>query len=199
MPEIVTHQHLLRAMDALMDNAEVVEDTLARRIRSLMDHDLTVVFYDLTTVRIHGEARLEDDICAFGTSKETGGIAHQFVLGEVQTADGLPPVHTAHPGNVAETRTLQGTLHKVLQCFPIQCVVLVADRGLLNLDNIGELTAMADQGGRRLEFILAVPAQSYSDLAETSQMARLRRTGRAGRGPLCRPSPHCGPWRFAGP
>lgn len=169
MPDTVTHQHLLRAMDALMDNTDAVEDALARQIRPLVDHDLTVVFYDLTTVRIHGEARLEDDIRAFGMNKETGGIARQFVLGVVQTADGLPLMHTVHPGNVAETRTLQGMLQKVLQRFPIQRVVLVADRGLLSLDNIGELTAMADQGGRRLEFILAVPARRYSDLAETFQ------------------------------
>jgi hypothetical protein len=46
---------------------------------------------------------------------------------------------------------------------------LVADRGLLSIDNIGELTAMADQDGRRLEFILAVPARRYGDLVETFQ------------------------------
>ena len=55
MPEGVTHQHLLRAMDALMDHAEVVEIELARQIRPLVDQDLAIVFYDLTTVRIHGE------------------------------------------------------------------------------------------------------------------------------------------------
>ena len=108
MPETVTHQHLLRAMDALMDNAEGVEEALARQIRPLVDHELTMVFYDLTTVRIHGEARLEDDVRAFGMNKETGGIARQFVLGVVQTAEGLPLMHTVHPGNVSETKTLQG-------------------------------------------------------------------------------------------
>ncbi len=40
-------------------------------------------------------------------NKERGGIARQFVLGIVQTADGLPLMHTVHPGNVAETKTLQ--------------------------------------------------------------------------------------------
>jgi hypothetical protein len=54
MPETVTHQHLLRAMDALMDHAERVEIELAQQIRPLVDRDLAVVFYDLTTVRIHG-------------------------------------------------------------------------------------------------------------------------------------------------
>lgn len=167
MPREITHQHLLRAMDALMDHAEAVEAALARQIRPLVDRDLAVVFYDLTTVRIHGEGQLEDDVRAFGMNKETGGIARQFVLGVVQTAEGLPLMHTVHPGNVAETKTLQAMLQTVLQRFPVQRVILVADRGLLSLDNIGELTALAGQGGRRLEFILAVPARRYAELVET--------------------------------
>lgn len=167
MPEGVTHQHLLRAMDALMDHAEVVEIELARQIRPLVDHDLAIIFYDLTTVRIHGEGEVSDDLRAFGLNKETGGIARQFVLGVVQTAEGLPLMHTVHPGNMAETKTLQAMLKTVLQRFPVQRVILVADRGLLSMDNIGELTAMADHGGRKLEFILAVPARRYGELAET--------------------------------
>ncbi len=167
MPAKVEHHHLLRAMDALMDNVDRVEAELARQIRPLVDHELTMVFYDLTTVRIHGEARLEDDVRAFGMNKETGGIARQFVLGVVQTADGLPLMHTVHPGNMAETKTLQGMVQTVLQRFPIKRIILVADRGLLSLDNIHHLTDMADKGGRKLEFILAVPARRYGDLVET--------------------------------
>lgn len=169
MPETVTHQHLLRAMDALMDHVDGVEDALARQIRPLVDHDLAVVFYDLTTVRIHGEGAVDDDIRAFGMNKETGSIARQFVLGVVQTAEGLPLMHTVHPGNVGETKTLRGMLQTVLQRFAVQRVILVADRGLLSLENIGELTSLADQGGRKLEFILAVPARRYADLVETFQ------------------------------
>ena len=80
MPAKVEHQHLLRAMDALMDNVDRVEAELAKQIRPLLDRDLTMVFYDLTTVRIHGEGKVEQDIRAFGMNKETGGIARQFVL-----------------------------------------------------------------------------------------------------------------------
>jgi len=169
MPETVTHQHLLRAMDALMDHADAVEGALAKQIRPLVDRDLAMVFYDLTTVRIHGEGAVADDLRAFGVNKEIGGIARQFVLGVVQTADGLPLMHTVHPGNVGETKTLQSMLQTVLQRFPVQRVILVADRGLLSLENIGELTALADRDGRKLEFILAVPARRYADLVETFQ------------------------------
>ena len=45
--------------------------------------------------------------------------------------------------------------------------LLVADRGLLSLDNIGALTELAKEGGRTLEFILAVPARRYGELVET--------------------------------
>ena len=76
-------------------------------------------------------------------------------------------LHTVHPGNVGETKTLQGMLQTVLQRFPVQRVILVADRGLLSLDNIDALTSLAEQGGRTLEFIQAVPARRYGDLVET--------------------------------
>ena len=167
MPSKVEHHHLLRAMDALMDHVDRVEMELAKQIRPLVDRDLAVVFYDLTTVRIHGEGAVEDDLRAFGMNKEVGGIARQFVLGVVQTAEGLPLMHTVHPGNVAETKTLQTMLATVLARFPIQRVILVADRGLLSLENIGELTALSERGDRRLEFILAVPARRYAELVDT--------------------------------
>jgi hypothetical protein len=167
MPEKVEHHHLLRAMDALMDHVDRVEGELAKQIRPLVDRNLTVVFYDLTTVRIHGEGEVEEDLRACGMNKETGGIARQFVMGVVQTAEGLPLMHTVHPGNVAETKTLQAMLATVLRRFPIERVILVADRGLLSPDNIGALTELAKEGGRTLEFILAVPARRYGELVET--------------------------------
>jgi hypothetical protein len=129
-------------------HVDPVESELSQaRSGPLVDRDLSVVFYDLTTVRIHGEGEVEEDLRAFGMNKETGGIARQFVLGVVQTAEGLPLMHTVHPGNVAETKTLQAMLATVLQRFPIERVILVADRGLLSLDNIGALTGTR-QGGR---------------------------------------------------
>jgi len=167
VPEQVTHQQLLRAMDALIDNVDAVDAALSRQMRPLIDQELSIVFYDLTTVRIHGESDLPEDLRRYGMNKDTGGIARQFVLGVVQTADGLPLMHTVHPGNVAETKTLQGMLARVLARFPIQRVVLVADRGLLSVDNITELTDMAAASARVLEFILAVPARRYAELAET--------------------------------
>jgi hypothetical protein len=201
MPETVTHQHLLRAMDALMDRAERVEIELARQIRPLVDQDLAVVFYDLTTVRIHGEGEVADDLRAFGMNKDVGGVARQFVLGVVQTAEGLPLMHTVHPGNVAETKTLQAMLQTVLARFPIQRVILVADRGLLSLESCPSRRHRFKPDGRRRTDRTGGPGRAETRIHPGRAGPSLRRAGRDlpqpclhrrrfGRGVLRRSSPH---------
>ncbi len=167
MPETVTHDQLLRTMDALMDHAEAVQTRVAAQLKPMLDQQLSVVFYDLTTIRIHGEGEVAHDVRAFGLNKQTGGIARQFVLGVVQSAEGLPLMHTVHAGNVSETTTLTAMLESVLQRFAIERVIVVADRGLLSLDNVAELTALATSTSRQLQFILAVPARRYRALGGT--------------------------------
>lgn len=167
MPAAVTHDQLLRTMDALMDRSEAVEASVGKLLRPMLDQQLSVVFYDLTTIRIHGEGKVANDLRAFGMNKETGGIARQFVLGVVQSAEGLPLMHTVHAGNVSETKTLKAMLAEVLKRFPVERVIVVADRGLLSLDNVAELGELATTTKRQLQFILAVPARRYAELGGT--------------------------------
>lgn len=170
LPEVnsaaMTHQHLLRSMDALMDHSSAVDEVVAGLLRPLVDQDLSLVFYDLTTIRAAGLSEQADDVRQFGMSKE-GIIARQFMLGVVQTAEGLPIYHEVFDGNQAEAPTLIPTLKKVLERFPhIQRLIVVADRGLLSLDNIEELGKVKLPGERMLEFILAVPGRRYGDFVE---------------------------------
>jgi hypothetical protein len=131
----ITPQPLRRSMDALIDRQREVEALLARRLRPLIDHELSVVFYDLTTIRVEGRVHLADDLRQLGLAKE-GLIARQCLLGVVQTAEGLPIYHQVLAGNTAETKTLLSTLRTVLERFPsVRRLILVADRGLLSLDN----------------------------------------------------------------
>lgn len=159
----ISHQQLLRSMDALVDRQREVEALLARRLRALIDHELSVVFYDLTTIRVEGEVELANDLRQFGMAKE-GLIARQCLLGVVQTAEGLPIYHEVLAGNSAETATLLTTLRTVLERFPrVRRVILVADRGLLSLDNLEALQAIRLPGGQALEFIIAVPGRRYPE------------------------------------
>lgn len=161
--EAITHQHLLRAMDALMERRETIRKGLSVRLLPLIDRELSVVFYDLTTIRIHGEGEVEGDLRRYGRSKELAGPARQCVLGLIQSADGLPLDFELFEGNVAEVTTLTPMLERTLKRYPITRVIVVADRGLLSLDNIAEVEQLDLGKGRSLEYILAVPAGRYRD------------------------------------
>ena len=165
-PKTVTHQQLLRSLDALIDHQHEVDAVVAGLLRPLIDQDLSVVFYDLTTIRSEGLSQMAGDVRKFGMAKE-GLIARQFMLGVVQSAEGLPIYHEVFDGNAAETRTLLPTLTKVLERFPsVQRLVLVADRGLLSLDNLEALKAIELASGKPLEFIIAVPGRRYNEFIE---------------------------------
>ena len=162
----VTHQQLLRSMDALMEQQDAVDGVMSALLRPMVDHDLSVVFYDMTTIRAEGLSTQDADVRKFGMAKE-GLIARQFMLGMVQTSEGLPIYHEVFDGNTAETKTLLPILSKVMERFPhIRRLVLVADRGLLSLDNLKALQAIKLGQGQALEFILAVPGRRYHEFAD---------------------------------
>lgn len=139
---------------------------VANLLRPLIDQELSVVFYDMTTIRTEGTSDQEGDVRRFGMAKE-GLIVRQVMLGVVQTGDGLPIYHEVFAGNTAESPTLLPTLKTVLERFPsIRRVVLVADRGLLSLDNLEALSEIRLESGEPLEFVLAVPGRRYSEFAE---------------------------------
>jgi transposase len=163
------HQHLLRAMDVMDQYSDKLGDRLARLMRPLIDQDLSVVFYDLTTVVVTGQTDLEDDVRAYGMAK-SGLVERQFMLSLVQTAEGLPIAHEVHPGNTAEAKTLLPMIRGLLARYPLKRVVLIADRGLLstaNIEELGKLQAQLKADGRdvAVQYILAVPAARYGDFA----------------------------------
>jgi transposase len=161
----IGHQQLLRTMDALIAHQPVLDEALACAVRPLIDAQLSVVFYDMTTIGVEGITDQDEDVRQFGMSK-AGIIARQFMLGLVQTAEGIPLYHEVFEGNTAEVSTLKSSLQKVMDRFAIQRVVAVADRGLLSLGNLAELQAMVTPSGKPLEFIVAVPGRRYSEFAE---------------------------------
>jgi transposase len=163
--ESLNHQHLLRAMDALVEHKDAVDDVMAGLLRPLVDQDLAVVFYDMTTIRAAGLSEQQDDVRKFGMSKE-GVVARQVMLGVVQTAEGLPLYHEVFDGNTAEVTTLKGVIQKIVKQFPIKRIIAVADRGLLSTDNLTDLQTITLPGGGVLEFILAVPGRRYGDFVE---------------------------------
>jgi len=73
---------------------------------------------------------------------------------------------------VAETSTLASAIAEVTRNYPVQRIILVAERGLLSVDNLAMLDALKVAGGP-LEYIVAVPGRRYAEsfqvLAEVVQ------------------------------
>ena len=79
----------------------------------------------------------------------------------------MPIYHEVFDGNASETKTLLPTVTKVLTRFPgVRRLILVADRGLLSLDNLESLQAIRLNSGQTLEFIIAVPGRRYHEFAD---------------------------------
>jgi len=161
----IDHQHLLRAMDALVDHKAEVDDVMASLLRPLVDQDLAMVFYDMTTIRAAGLSDQAGDLRRYGMAK-VGVVERQVMLGVVQTAEGLPLYHEVFEGNTAEVTTIKGVIEKIVARFPIKRVIAVADRGLLSTENLTDLQAIELPGANKLEFILAVPGRRYGDFVE---------------------------------
>jgi hypothetical protein len=162
-------------MDVLEDHSQAISSRLSLLMRPLIDQELSVVFYDLTTVRVEGEAEVPQDVRQHGMSKE-GVFARQVMLSLVQTADGLPIAYEVHEGNTAEAPTLLPMIRKLLKRWPLKRVVLVADRGLLSLNNLNEIDKLqaeldAQSSGVQVQYVLAVPAMRYGEFeSELTQM-----------------------------
>lgn len=88
-----------------MHNQDAVDDMVAGLLRLLVDSDLSLASYDMTTVCAEGLCTVEGDVCKFGMGKE-GVIAKQFMLRVVQTADGLPIYQEVLNANISEAKTL---------------------------------------------------------------------------------------------
>ena len=157
----VSHQRLLRSMDVLEDHSEETSGVLSSLLMPLIDRDLSVVFYDMTTIRTHGTSEEIDDLRAYGMSKEST-INRQVMLGVVQTAEGIPLAHHVWPGNTAEVKTLQSAVTDILKRFNIERIIVVADRGLLSIDTLKQLKALKVKD-KPLEFIMAVPGRRYGE------------------------------------
>ena len=170
VPEVdsaaVTHQRLLRTMDTLAERSEAMQRALAAVLRPLVDQDLSILFYGMTAIGIEGHSEMPGEIRQFGMSKDSG-IRRQIMLGVVQNAEGLPPAHRVWERNTAQAPTLHAGVDEILALYPVKRVVLVADRGLLSLDNLEWLhTVRIGQPTQPLEFILAVPGRRYGELTE---------------------------------
>ena len=134
--EEVDYQHLLRALDYLVEAKESIEKELFNQLLTIFSPKVDLVFYDLTSSYFEGEG---PELASFGYSRDQRPDRKQIVLALVVTRDGLPITHEVLSGNTPDVTTLAATVEKLSQRFKIGKTIFVCDRGLISEDNLEKL------------------------------------------------------------
>lgn len=117
---------------------EEIEKCIFNHTLKLLNDQLVVSFYDVTT--LHFESESEDDLRRVGFSKEGKLNRPQIQLGLLTTLEGYPLAYEVYEGNKFEGHTLIETLENFQKRFDIKSKpIVVADRGMLNNCNLIEL------------------------------------------------------------
>lgn len=114
-----------------------VEQISVAHTRKLLGEMMNVVFYDVTT--LYFETDHEDDLRRTGFSKEGKHSHPQILLGVLVSRGGYPLAYCIHEGNKYEGHTMLAVVEEFVRKYDLKKVVIVADSGLLNKNNLAEL------------------------------------------------------------
>lgn len=158
----ITSDKIYRFLDTLYQDEikSRIETCVFEHTKKVMNGEIIVTFYDVTTLYFESES--EDELRRVGFSKE-GKIARpQIQLGLFTTLEGYPLSFEVYEGNKYEGHTLIDVLKKFQDRFQLdKKPIVVADRGMLNNDNIAYLE------NNNYKYILAYKIKNISnDLKE---------------------------------
>lgn len=118
---------------------EEVEQIAFAHTMKVLDGEISVVFYDMTT--LYFEASDEDDLRKTGFSKDGKHQNPQIFIGLLVGLGGYAIGYDIFEGNSYEGHTLIPFLEKMEQKFKLGKQVVIADSGLLSNENIAALEA----------------------------------------------------------
>lgn len=116
---------------------EQLQDISYKHTLNLFNGQLSVVFYDVTT--LYFEASDEDDLRKIGFSKDGKNQNPQILLGLLVSGGGYPLAFEMFEGNKFEGQTMLPVIEKFKTRYNLQHIVIIADAGLLSHQNIQAL------------------------------------------------------------
>lgn len=115
---------------------EAVQQISYEHTRKILDNDISIVFYDVTT--LYFEIDEEDELRKPGFSKEGKHQNPQIVLGLLVSKNGYPLAYEIFPGNKFEGHTMLPVIEAFKNKYQLSQMVIIADSGLLSNANIRE-------------------------------------------------------------
>jgi len=127
-----------RFLDKLNDKLKPqVEQIAFTHIKKVLKGNISVVFYDMTT--LYFEASDEDDLRKTGFSKDGKHQCPQIYIGLLAGLGGYAIGYDIFEGNTYEGHTLIPFIEKISKKFNLNMPIIIADAGLLSNDNIKAL------------------------------------------------------------
>jgi len=117
-------QDFYRALDYLMDIKPELEHHLYRELTNLLNFQLSLVFYDMTSTHVTGHCC---PIAKHGYSRTHRPDLEQVELGLLVTPDGLPISHEVFSGEIPDKKTVAEVLKKLKQDYCVEKCVFVGD------------------------------------------------------------------------
>lgn len=133
---------------------EFVQQISYNHTNKILNHDISVVFYDVTT--LHFEIDEEDELRKTGFSKEGKHQNPQIVLGLLVSKNGYPLAYDIFEGNKFEGHTMLPVVEGFKKKYKLAKLIIIADSGLLSQNNIEELKT------KNYEFILGARIKNES-------------------------------------
>lgn len=153
---LVDEDKIYRYLDKLHNTQkELVQQISYRHTLKVLDGNISIVFYDVTT--LYFEIESEDEIRKTGFSKEGKHQHPQIVLGLLVSVDGYPLAYDIFEGNKFEGHTLLPVIDAFKARYKLQQLVIIADSGLLSRENIEKLQS------RGYEYILGARIKNESE------------------------------------
>ena len=138
---------------------DLIEEGLFARRRDLFT-ELQLVFFDTTSIYFEGEGG--DTLGQRGHSKDHRPDLKQMIVGAVLDGQGRPICCELWPGNTADVTTLTPVVDRLRGRFGVTKVCIVADRGMISKETIGDL----EKEERGWKYILGARMRAQNEVKD---------------------------------
>lgn len=133
-----SEDQIYRYLDKLHSKQkELVQQISYEHTKKILNDDIRVVFYDVTT--LYFEIDQEDELRKTGFSKEGKHQNPQIVLGLLVSKNGYPLAYEIFEGNKFEGHTMLPVIDSFKEKYDLQQLIVIADSGLLSKSNVDSL------------------------------------------------------------
>lgn len=129
VPEQIPLHHFYRVLPYLVEIQQDLEKALFLRLRNLLNLDLSLVFYDVTSSYLCGS---KCSLARHGFSREHRPDHRQIEVALVVNGEGLPIAHRVFAGDVKDVATVPAILDDLKQQFSIRRCIFVGDSGMIS-------------------------------------------------------------------